>query len=301
MRLAGKPGILGPGNGDEIAGVSMCVGILAALYERERSGKGQKIEVSMQEALLGFMAPILHTHFEGRQVSCPPKACANGYFFFHVPDMTNELWSGLATSLGFPELAGDPRFATEEDRRENYELVEDAVAMMVRNRTRSELWDILSSFGLSSAPVLSVAESLADPHLKERNAFVEIDHPTAGKVKVSAPWIRFSKTPSSIEAPAPLRGQHNHQVLGGVLGLSASEIEALEHKGSSSPNVSRAQGHGRACHRKSGVPDLRISKCATRASPTCGAIHVFHAARKQAVDARTSPRMTVDEFERNPF
>ena len=82
MRLAGKPGILGPGNGDEIAGVSMCVGILAALYERERSGKGQKIEVSMQEALLGFMAPILHTHFEGRQVSCPPKACADGYFFF---------------------------------------------------------------------------------------------------------------------------------------------------------------------------------------------------------------------------
>ena len=107
--------------------------------------------------------------------------------------MTNELWSGLVTSLGFAGLAANPRFATEADRRENYELVEETVAMMARNRTRSELWDILSSLGLSSAPVLSVGESLADPHLKERNAFVEINHPTAGKVKVSAPWIRFSK------------------------------------------------------------------------------------------------------------
>jgi crotonobetainyl-CoA:carnitine CoA-transferase CaiB-like acyl-CoA transferase len=240
MRLADKPGILGPGNGDEIAGVSMCVGILAALYEREKSGTGQKIEVSMQEALLGFMVPILHTFFEGRQVSCPPKACADGYFFFHVPDMSDELWKSLVTGLGCPDLAVDRRFATVADRRENYELVEEAVGKMAKNRTRAELWTILSSLGLSSAPVLSVAESLADPHLEERKAFVEINHPMAGKMKVSAPWIRFSRTPSSITTPAPLRGEHNRHVLADILGLSASEINALEKEGVVEPAALQA-------------------------------------------------------------
>ncbi len=241
MRLADKPGILGPGNGDEIAGVSMCVGILGALYEREKSGKGQKIEVSMQEAMLGFMVPILHTHFEGRQVSCPPKRCADGYFFFHVPDMTNELWSKLVTSLGAPELASDPKFATIESRRENYDLVEDTVGRLSEGRTRDELWTILSSFGLSSAPVRTVGEAIADPHLEERGAFSEVDHPTAGKVKISSPWVWFSRTPSGKPTPAPLRGQHNHEVLRSVLGLSESEIAALERKGVVEPPAGRLE------------------------------------------------------------
>jgi CoA:oxalate CoA-transferase len=228
---AGKPGILGPGNGDEHAGVSLCVGILTALYHRERSGQGQKIEVSMQEANLGFMVAILHTHFEGRQVSCPPKICADGYFFFHVPDMTDELWQSLTAGLGRPDLAKDPRFVTERDRRRNYKLVEDAVADMVRDKTRAELWDILSSRGLSSAPVLSIAECLDDPHLKERNAFVKLEHPKAGPVKVLAPWIRFSETPGAVTHPAPLRGQHNNEIFQEFLGLDDNEIRTLQHEG----------------------------------------------------------------------
>jgi len=229
-RQAGKPGILGPGNGDEHAGVSLCVGILSALFHRERSGRGQKVEVSMQEANLGFMAAILHTHFEGRQVSCPPKACADGYFYFHVPDMTDGLWRSLTSGLGRPELADDPRFSTEQDRRKNYHLVEDAVAEMVKDKTRAELWDVLSTRGLSSAPVLSVAECLEDRHLKERNAFVELDHPEAGRVKVPAPWIRLSETPAAITSPAPLKGQHTQEVFGGILGLDDDEIRALQQE-----------------------------------------------------------------------
>jgi crotonobetainyl-CoA:carnitine CoA-transferase CaiB-like acyl-CoA transferase len=209
----------------------LCVGILTALYHRERSGQGQKIEVSMQEANLGFMVAILHTHFEGRQVSCPPKICADGYFFFHVPDMTDELWQSLTAGLGRPDLAKDPRFVTERDRRRNYKLVEDAVADMVRDKTRSELWDILSSRGLSSAPVLSIAECLDDPHLKERNAFVKLEHPKAGPVKVLAPWIRFSETPGAVTHPAPLRGQHNNEIFQEFLGLDDNEIRTLQHEG----------------------------------------------------------------------
>jgi crotonobetainyl-CoA:carnitine CoA-transferase CaiB-like acyl-CoA transferase len=86
----------------------------------------------------------------------------------------------------------------------------------------------MSSLGLSSAPVLSIAEVLEDEHLKARGAFVEDDHPQAGKVKLLAPWIRFSKTPSEITSPAPLMGQHNREVFGGILEMSDEEIAALE-------------------------------------------------------------------------
>ena len=112
-------------------------------------------------------------------------------------------------------------------------------AVSLEGRTRDELWTILSSFGLSSAPVRTVGEAIADPHLEERGAFSEVDHPTAGKVKISSPWVRFSRTPSGKPAPAPLRGQHNHEVLRSVLGLSESEIAALERKGVVEPPAAR--------------------------------------------------------------
>jgi crotonobetainyl-CoA:carnitine CoA-transferase CaiB-like acyl-CoA transferase len=88
----------------------------------------------------------------------------------------------------------------------------------------------MSSLGLASAPVLTVGESVEDMHLKARGAFVEVDHPEAGKVKILAPWVRFSDTPGAITSPAPLMGQHNREVFGQILGLSAKEIDALEEK-----------------------------------------------------------------------
>jgi crotonobetainyl-CoA:carnitine CoA-transferase CaiB-like acyl-CoA transferase len=230
-RLAEKPGVMGPQAADELAGVSMCLGILGALYSRSQSGNGQKVEVSMQEAQLGFMTSLFHQEFEGRRVAGPPKPCADGFYYFHLPDITDKLWTSLAEGLGFPHLAKDPNFATAKARRENFALVDAAVAEICKTRTRKELWEILGGFGLSSAPVLSVKESLEDEHLKEREAFAEIDHPMAGKVKLLAPWVRFSETPSSISSPAPLRGQHNKDVFGGILNLDESQIADLEQKG----------------------------------------------------------------------
>lgn len=228
MRLADRPGARSILMGDETAGVSMCTGILAALYRREKTGRGQKIEVSMQEAILGFMVGLLHTHFEGVEVGPAPKKCADGYYAFHVRDITDRLWRELVTSLGRPALASDERFLTPADRRRNYPLVEATLTELVADRTRAELWDIMCALGMSSAPVLSVEESVGDPHLNERDAFVEVEHPAAGKVRLLAPWVRFSETPSAITAPSPLMGQHTREILADVLGLSDLEINALE-------------------------------------------------------------------------
>lgn len=228
---AGKPGMKVLGIGDQASGVSMAVGVCAALYERERSGVGQVIEVSMQEALLGFMTQVFHTHFEGRSVGQPPKQCLDGYYTFHLPDISDELWKRLCAAMGEPELGTDARFSSPHARRENHEQVEEAVSRWVRNRSRQELWRVLGEIGLSSAPVLSVAEVLEDTHLAERGAFVTVQHPTAGDVQLLAPWIRMSRTAPAIDRPAPLVGQHNEEVFCGLLGLDTDEYAEMVRSG----------------------------------------------------------------------
>jgi crotonobetainyl-CoA:carnitine CoA-transferase CaiB-like acyl-CoA transferase len=230
-RLVGKPGVKGPGIGDEAAGASLCIGIVSALYNREKTGKGQKIEVSMQEAQLGFMVSPLHSYFEQQSWGAAPKPCADGYFAFHIPDMSDDLWHRLTHDLGRPELAADERFITVEDRRRNYTEFEAAVSEIVRGKTRKELWKVLREIGISCAPVITVEEAVHDEHLKERGAFVEVNHPRAGKVKVLAPWVRFSETPSAITSPSPMLGQHNREVYGTILGLTNEEIDSLESAG----------------------------------------------------------------------
>nr|NIO09520.1 CoA transferase [Deltaproteobacteria bacterium] len=87
------------------------------------------------------------------------------------------------------------------------------------------------AFGLSSGMVLSLKEAVDDPHIKERQAFVEVEHPQAGTVKLLAPWMRFSDTPAKITSPAPLMGEHNDEVYGRLLGLSTTEIQELAREG----------------------------------------------------------------------
>ena len=194
MRMANKPGAKLPVElGDEAAGVSLCTAIVAALYSREKTGKGQKIEVSMQEAFMGFMISMFHRHHEGIEIGADPKPCVDGFYSFHLPDITDELWAQLVQSLGRPELREDRRFRTAADRRKNHPEVEREVSALVSSKTRQELWDALRPLGISSGPLLSVAEALEDPHLKERGAFMEVDYPGAGKFKFSAPWMRFSE------------------------------------------------------------------------------------------------------------
>ncbi len=232
MRVANKPGIKVPMEiGDEGSGMSSCVGILAALYSRQKTGRGQKVEVSMQEAYMGLMIGTLHGHFEGVEVAAAPKECADGYYSFHLPDVTDDLWAKLACALERPDLVEDPRFLTLKERRKNYGALEAEVSEMIGGKTRKELWNALSPLGISAAPVLSVAEALEDPHLKERQAFVEVDHPVAGKVKLLAPWIRFSETPAAITSTAPAVGQHSREVFHEILGLGDEEIDGLEREG----------------------------------------------------------------------
>ena len=224
---AGAEGTKSLGIGDEAAGVSMTVGILAALHARERTGEGQRIVVSMQEAVLGFMVSSMHEHFTGNMVGNTPMQVADGYFTLRIPHLEDGGWRRLTERMGQPELATDPRFADATARREHKDELEQLVKDWARTRTRQELWDAVRDLGYFGAPVLSTEEALRDPHIKERNAFIQRDHPNAGPTTLLAPWIHMSRTPASIRDDAPAIGQHTDEVLGGLLGLTEAELTDL--------------------------------------------------------------------------
>jgi crotonobetainyl-CoA:carnitine CoA-transferase CaiB-like acyl-CoA transferase len=228
---SGAPGTKALGIGDEAAGVSMTVGILAALHARERSGEGQKIVVSMQEAVLGFMISSLHEFFTGNDVGNWPIPVADGHFTLRIPDMSDAVWAKLAHLMDRDNLVADPRFATVAARRQQRGQLEEMLKSWARGKTRLELWNELRPLDYFGAPVLSTAEVLDDPHIKARRAFIERDNPSAGPTTLLAPWIHLSKTPASIHDDAPAIGQHTDEVLGGLLGLSTTDLSDLRTQG----------------------------------------------------------------------
>ena len=226
----GAPGTKTLGIGDEAAGVSITVGILAALHARERTGEGQKIEVSMQEAVLGFMTSSMHEHFTGNRVGNSPMKVADGYFTLRVTDMSDSVWAQTAKLIGGNDLLQDPRFVTASARREHRAELEKLVRTWASGKTRQEIWDGLRDLDYFGAPVLSIGEVIEDRHIKERRAFIERDHPTAGPTTLLAPWIHLSKTPTSINHDAPAIGQHTDEVLS-ELGLTKAELSDLRAEG----------------------------------------------------------------------
>jgi crotonobetainyl-CoA:carnitine CoA-transferase CaiB-like acyl-CoA transferase len=230
-RMAGVEGTLTFGIGDEAAGISLALGVCAALYERERTGKGRLIEVNMHEAHFGFMIGNLHMHFEKQRVGYPPKRCADGYVAFHLPHIPDEMWGKFAEAMGHPEAATDPRYSTPEARRARQGEVEDLVASWVRDARRDDLWEVFKSIGMSSAPVLSVAEALEDENIVARESFVDVEHPTAGVVRILRPWVRFDGSAGEITNAAPPMGWDNRSVYGDLLGMSEEEVSRLSVEG----------------------------------------------------------------------
>jgi crotonobetainyl-CoA:carnitine CoA-transferase CaiB-like acyl-CoA transferase len=221
------------GIGDEAGGVSMALGILAALFVRERTGKGQRVEISMQESMLGFMVSTFHELFTGNKVggADPPMKVADGYYTVRNPDLDDRSWLKLTEAMERPEFREDKRFATEEARNKHRMECAEIFRDWAQRQTRFELWKKLQPVGFLGSPVISIEEVVENEHIKAREAFVELPHPVAGSVKFVAPWIRLHETPTSIDTAPPLLGQHTAEILTGLLGLEDAEVQRLHNKG----------------------------------------------------------------------
>jgi formyl-CoA transferase len=232
-----------PAIGDSGTGMHMAIGILAALQQRHTTGKGQHVEVSMQDAVVNLIRVSLRDH--QRFGSPPPRvgnqlgqtvpgttyACAPGgpndyVYIFAQPQM----WKPLLGVLGRPELADDPRFSTQGARWENRETLNAIVEAWTRQRSKHEVMRLLGEAGVPSGACQDTAEVLADPHLRAREMIVDVDYPTRGTYQTVGCPIKLSDSPADITRP-PMLGEHTDDVLSALCGVGPEALKRLRAKG----------------------------------------------------------------------
>jgi formyl-CoA transferase len=240
----GLPMKPGPSVADSGAGFHCAIGILAALHQRASTGEGQRIEVSMQEAVMGFCRSSWQPWLISGQPSsregwitsprgvypCKPGG-PNDYVYIYTSRWAGSRdWESLLEVIGRPDLIGDERYATARARFERHHEVDAMVTAWTRQHTKVEAMEALGAADVPAGAVLDTADLAADPYLRERGSVVEVDHPQRGRVTL--PGFPIKMSASSVPAePAPLLGQHVDEVYGELLGMSADEIDRLRQAG----------------------------------------------------------------------
>ncbi len=232
-----------PAIGDSGTGMHMAIGILAAIQQRHATGKGQHVEVSMQDAVVNLIRVSLRDHQRyghppprvgnqlGRTVPGTTFPCAPGgpndyVYIFAQPQM----WKPLTNAMGRPALGDDPRFATADARWENRAALEAIVTDWTKQRTKHEVMRILGEAGVPSGACQDTGEVLADPHLREREMIVDVEYPTRGTYQTVGCPIKLSDSPVEVTRP-PLLGEHSGDVLADLCGLDAEGVARLRAGG----------------------------------------------------------------------
>ncbi len=245
MAITGEPGRppvrVGIPLADMSGGIYSCKGILAALYARERSGRGQRVEVSMFDAMLNLLSYIATLWLTDGVLPKPPGS-AHEYTVpwqafetkdGHIVVATRQegFWMKLCGVLAEPGLSEDPRFATNADRVANREALVPRLERIFRTRTVADWLERLRAAEVPAAPVNNLDGAFAEPPVAEREMIVEYDHPDVGKVRLPGNPIKMSDIPATPSRPAPRLGEHTESVLRELLSLSAEKIADLRRQG----------------------------------------------------------------------
>ena len=246
MCVTGHPGnpptYVWPAIGDSGTGLHMTIGILAALQQRHLTGRGQHVEVAMQDAVLNLIRVSLREHQRtgvqertgnqlGKTVPGTTYACAPGgpndyVFIFAQPQM----WPGVVKTLGQPELAEDARFKTPEARWENRDALNGIVEAWTRQRTKHEVMKLMGDAGVPCGACQDTADILADPHLKARDMILDVAYPPRGTFKTIGCPIKLSESPVTVTSP-PMLGEHSASVLERLCGVTGDEAKRLKTAG----------------------------------------------------------------------
>ncbi len=237
----GPPVKVGNSIADLVAGMSAAQGITLALFARQRTGKGQKVEIGM----LDVMASLL-TYQSGLYWNAGGRPTRRGnqhpsivpYEVFQAKDAyltlgvaNNSLWERACRALGREDLARDPRFDTEANRVTNREALIPLLNQILSARPADEWLARLDQVGVPAGRIKSVAEVCESAHLKARGMVVGLAHPKAGHVTVMGVPIRLRETPGAVTAAPPLLGQHTEEILTGLLGIPRTRVERLRAAG----------------------------------------------------------------------
>lgn len=243
MSITGEPGRppVRPGLsiGDIAAGLYAAVGVLAALHEREASGRGQYIDVSMLDCQLAILENAYTRYFVTGQAPGPlgtrhPSATpfqafptADGHVVVALSWGTENQWQLLCGFLGLPELMDDERFETSGKRTANHAQLEPLLNAAFVTRTTAEWLADFRPAGIPSGPLNTIPAAAAMPQVQARDMIKEIEHPKLGPVRVINHPLKFSRTPAAIQGPPPSVGQDTRRVLREIGGLDDATIERL--------------------------------------------------------------------------
>jgi crotonobetainyl-CoA:carnitine CoA-transferase CaiB-like acyl-CoA transferase len=218
---------------DRITALHSAIGTLSALHERETSGEGQSIDVCLADT--GYsLTEIPITAYHGTKV--PPKRgergappagiypCKEGWVLLSAGDQHH--WHRVCNALNKPEWLEDPRFTTRNERAKNAAIVNDAINELLSNMTMGEGIDHFRRYDVVAAPVNTIPQAAEDPHPWERRTMMEVPDFLAGTIAVSGDYWHFSRTPVVVGS-TPKVGEHNQEVLSGLLGYSPEEIAEL--------------------------------------------------------------------------
>ncbi|MDA2808937.1 formyl-CoA transferase [Nocardiopsis suaedae] len=253
---SGPPLATGAQIGDSGTGMHTVAGILAALYQRTSTGRGQRVEVAMQDAVLNLCRVKLRD--QQRLGHGPLKEYPNSEFGDEVPRSGNasgggqpgwavrtapggpndyvyviiqpQGWAHLAELAGRPELAEDPEWATPEARLDKLDKAFGIIEEWSSGLPKWEVLDKLTERGIPCGPILSTKEIIEDPTLRSNGIVTDVEHPERGGYTTVGLPIRLSDSPADV-ARSPLLGEHNADVYGGELGLSEEEIADLASNG----------------------------------------------------------------------
>ena len=238
----GPPTFTWPSIGDSGTGMHCVIGILAALMQRHASGEGQRVEVSMQDAVVNLIRVSLRDHqrygkvmeragnqlgagVPGTTYRCHPGG-PNDYVFIFVQQ---QMWHALLGAIDRKDLVGDARYETPDARWRNRAEVNALVEAWTSERSKHDVMQILAGAGVPCGACLDTGEVLTDPHLLARDMIVEVDHPVRGPFRTVGNPIKLSASPTRI-TPSPLLGEHRTQILE-ELGYTKTEIDQLAKDG----------------------------------------------------------------------
>ena len=225
-----------------LALIVVALTIMAAYVQKQRTGEGQLIELSMQEAMTYYLRTAISGTSYGERAAprtgngstpavnlypCRPGG-PNDYVF--IMAITPPMWEALCRAIGREELIADPRFRRAADRAANADALFDEIAAWAIDHTKHEAMRVLAEAGVPASAVLDTADLFNDPHLTERDFVQAVDHPQHGPIRLLRWPARMSRSEVPLAA-APLLGQHSREVVAADLGLSATAVDALVDKG----------------------------------------------------------------------
>ena len=238
----GEPTRTGTAMGDVLGGLSCVIGILAAVHNRSLTGEGQKVDVALVDSAVASLEIINMIYLTEKRI---PQRIGNRYESTYPYDSfkaadgslvigtaNDKLWQSLCGLMQRPDLAAKQEWARVRDRVQNHAAVKVEVENWTIQHKVADLVDMLLAAGVPAAPINNIEQVVNDPHIAgAREMFVEIDHPKAGKLKITGSHIKMSATPPSIRVPSPALGEHNAAVLGELLGLNSEQLAGLKADG----------------------------------------------------------------------